>query len=89
MKTLARSRYLRASIYRIRPGTESEFADLVRARKLTFDRMNLDMPELAYRAMSGAPSSMYELAKASVSGEGGANKAMAEIVLSGRSVLMT
>lgn len=59
IKMLPRARYLYVSIYRIRPGTELDFAELARVRRLVLDRINLDMPDIAYQVISGAPSGTY------------------------------
>lgn len=58
-KLVARSRYLQASIYRVRPGAELDFAELVRIRRMGLDSINLDRPEIGYQIMSGARSGMY------------------------------
>ena len=59
IKMLPRARYLYVSIHRIRPGTELDFADLARVRRLVLDRINLEMPDIAYQVISGAPSGTY------------------------------
>jgi hypothetical protein len=53
------ARYFHVSIYRIRPGTETDFGELVRLRRLGMDKANLDRPDLAYQVISGAPSGTY------------------------------
>lgn len=59
VRNLARARYFSLTIYRILPGTDSLFADLIRARRASFDAANLDRPEMTYRIVSGAPSGTY------------------------------
>src|SRR5204862_6072215 len=56
IRNFARARYFQISIYRIRPGTEASFSQLIRLRRATADVINLDRPELAYRVISGAPA---------------------------------
>lgn len=54
-----KARYFQISIFRIRPGSEADFADMVKARRFLFDSMNLDRPDIAYQVISGAPSGTY------------------------------
>jgi hypothetical protein len=54
-----RARYFHMTVYRIRPGLEAEFAELVKLRRLNLDSVNLDRPDLAYQVVSGAPSGTY------------------------------
>jgi hypothetical protein len=56
IRMFPRARYFQASIFRIRPGSEADFSELVRLRRATADVVNLDRPELAYQVVSGAPS---------------------------------
>jgi hypothetical protein len=56
IRMFPRARYFQASIFRIRPGSEADFSELVRLRRATADVVNLDRPELAYQVISGAPS---------------------------------
>jgi len=58
-KGLPKARYLLVSIYRIRPGKDSDFAELVRLRRAHYDTINLDRPEICYQVMSGAPSGTF------------------------------
>jgi hypothetical protein len=58
-KGLPKARFLLVSIYRIRPGTDFEFGELVRLRRAHHDSINLDRPELCYQVMSGAPSGTF------------------------------
>lgn len=51
--------YFHVSIYRTRPGNESEFAEMLKLRRLSADSVNLDRPDIAYQVISGAPSGMY------------------------------
>jgi hypothetical protein len=53
------ARYFHVSIYRIRPGADAEFGELVRLRRLAMDKANLDRPDVAYQVISGAPAGTY------------------------------
>src|ERR1700738_4441076 len=59
VNNLPKARYFVASMYQIRPGTDLDFGELVKLRRAAFDSMNLDRPEIAYHAISGAPSGTY------------------------------
>ena len=54
-----KARYIHATIYRIRPGTEPEFAELVKLRRSALDSINMDRPEVAYQVISGAAAGTY------------------------------
>ena len=58
-RMLPAARYFHVSIHRIRPGGESEFAELVRLRRFGMDKANLDRPDLAYQVISGAAAGTY------------------------------
>jgi len=68
------ARYCQVSIYQVHPGSEPEFAELVKSRRIMFDSINLDRPDLAYYVLSGAASGTYvflgTLASLKVSDEG-------------------
>jgi hypothetical protein len=59
IKLLAKARYFQISVFRIRPGTDAEFGEVMRLRRATADAVNLDRPDLAYQVMSGAPGGTY------------------------------
>jgi hypothetical protein len=59
VKSMTKARYFLLSIYRIRPGTQAGFIDLVRLRRSHFESINLDQPELTYQVMAGAPSGTF------------------------------
>jgi hypothetical protein len=59
VRMIGTARYFHVSIYRIRPGAEAELAELVRSRRISFDSVNLDRPDLAYHVISGASSGTY------------------------------
>ena len=59
LKLLQSARYFQVSIYRIRPGADFDFAELIRLRKASFDSINLDRPELGYQVISGGSSGTY------------------------------
>lgn len=59
LKWLGVARYCHVTIYRIRPGTEPDFGELVKLRRWNLDSINVDRPDLAYQVVSGAPSGTY------------------------------
>ena len=59
VRALRKARYCQVSIYRLPPGSESEFAELVKSRRIVFDSINLDKPDIAYYVLSGAMSGTY------------------------------
>jgi len=59
VRLLSKARYMIVTIFRIRPGTEAEFGELVRLRRATADAINLDRPDLAFQVMSGASTGMF------------------------------
>ena len=56
IRMFPKARYFQISLFRIRPGTEAEFGELLRLRRATADAVNLDRPDLAYQVISGAPA---------------------------------
>ena len=61
VRATQKARYLMITIYRIRPGKEAGFADLVRIRRFHYENINFDQPELAYQVIAGAPAGTYAL----------------------------
>jgi hypothetical protein len=59
VRNLAKARYWHIALYRTKPEADGEVAELLRARKRTFDSANLDRPDMVYQVMSGAPSGTY------------------------------
>jgi hypothetical protein len=59
IRLLPKARYVNVAIFRIRPGTEGEFGELIRLRRATADAINLDRPDLAFQVMSGAPAGTF------------------------------
>jgi hypothetical protein len=59
IRLFAKARYFQVSVFRIRPGTEGEFASVVRLRRATADAVNLERPDLAYQVISGAPAGTF------------------------------
>jgi hypothetical protein len=59
VRLLGKARYFTVSVFRIRPGTENEFGELIRQRRATADAINLDRPDLAFQVMSGAPAGTF------------------------------
>jgi len=58
-KLIPKARYLLVTVYRIRPGGFSGFAELTRLRTSRFESINFDQPEIAYQVMSGMPSGTF------------------------------
>ena len=58
-RNFPRARYFNVTIYQIRSGTEADFGELVKLRRLSADSVNLDRPDIAYRVISGAPAGTY------------------------------
>jgi hypothetical protein len=48
MKALPLARYFQVTIFRARPGTSYEFAEVMRIRNAAQDYINLDRPEIGY-----------------------------------------
>jgi hypothetical protein len=59
VRTLSKARYMRVTIYRIRPGTEADLAGLARLHSSTSDRVNSDRPDLFYHVVSGDDAGTY------------------------------
>jgi len=59
VRMLPRSHYFHVTIYRIHSGEEADFGELIKARRLNLDSVNLDRPDLAYQVVSGAVSGTY------------------------------
>jgi hypothetical protein len=59
IQALGKARYCQVSLYQVHPGSETEFAELVKSRRIAFDSMNLDRPDLAYYVLSGGASGTY------------------------------
>lgn len=59
IRQFARARYYYVSVHRVRSGTTSAFAEMLRSRKDGLDDMNVDRPELTYQVVAGGPSGVY------------------------------
>lgn len=59
IKLIRSARYFQVTVFRIRPGADIDFSELIRIRKTTFDAINLDRPEIGYQIISGATSGTY------------------------------
>ena len=59
VRLMPRSRYFNVTLFHIRPGAESLFAEFVRLRRATADAINLDRPDLAFQVVSGAAAGTY------------------------------
>jgi hypothetical protein len=59
IRMFPRAHYFHVTIYRIHSGEEADFGELIKARRLNLDSVNLDRPDLAYQVVSGAPSGTY------------------------------
>jgi hypothetical protein len=58
-RSLPKARYLLVSSYRIQPGNEAGFAEIVKLRRALSNSINLDRPEIAYEVVAGAISRSY------------------------------
>jgi hypothetical protein len=52
-------RYMDVAIIRIRLGTESDLAKLLKLRNFSLDSINADRPEIVYQVVTGAPAGTY------------------------------
>ena len=59
IQILRKARYCQISIYQVHPGSEPEFAELVKSRRIMFNSINLDRPDLAYSVLLGTRSGTY------------------------------
>jgi hypothetical protein len=59
IKALPVARYYQISIFRTRPGTAMDFAEVMQIRNAALDRVNADRPELGYQILSGTTSGTY------------------------------
>jgi hypothetical protein len=59
VKNMQKARYFMLSIYRIRPGTETGFAALMKMRRSHYESINFDQPAFGYQIMSGAIAGTY------------------------------
>jgi hypothetical protein len=59
IRMFPKTRYFQISIYHTRPGTDADFAELVKLRRKSLDSINLNRPDIAYQVISGAPSGTY------------------------------
>jgi hypothetical protein len=59
LKALPLARYFQVTIFRTRPGTSYEFAEVMRLRNATQDYINLDRPEIGYQIISGTESGTF------------------------------
>ncbi len=58
VRILSKARYFRVSIYRMK-AVAAGIDALQSSRRLEYESVNLDRPELVYRVISGAPASTY------------------------------
>jgi hypothetical protein len=93
IKALPSARYYQISIFRTRPGTAVDFAEVMQIRNAALDRVNADRPELGYQILSGTTSGTYvflspmaslkavddSLARRPVQGDGPARQASSKI----------
>jgi hypothetical protein len=56
---LRKARYFQVSYYRTGLGSESEFFEILNARRASLDYLNIDRPYLVYQVIAGAPSGTY------------------------------
>jgi hypothetical protein len=59
IKLIRAARYFQVIVFRIRPGAEIDFSELIRMRKSAFDSINLDRPEIGYQIISGDRAGTY------------------------------
>jgi hypothetical protein len=59
IKALPNARYFQIAIFRSRPGTAMDFAEVMRIRNAALDRVNADRPELGYQILSGTSSGTF------------------------------
>jgi hypothetical protein len=59
IRMFPRAHYFHVTIYHLHSGDEADFGELIKARRLNLDSVNLDRPDLAYQVISGAPSGTY------------------------------
>ncbi len=59
LKALPAARYFQVTLFRTRPGTSMDFAEVIRTRNAALDQVNLDRPELGYQVISGGESGTY------------------------------
>ncbi len=59
MQMFPKMRYLDIAVIRIRVGTESDLARLLKLRSFSLGSVNADRPEIVYQVVSGAPAGVY------------------------------
>jgi hypothetical protein len=59
MRNLPKARYLRVTIYGIRPGGEADFSGLAVSRRMAGDRVNANRANLFYHVISGDDTGTY------------------------------
>jgi hypothetical protein len=59
VKLLPKARYYYASVHHVRPGFAAEFGEAIRVRRIGYDRINFDRPDIAYQVVSGAQSAVF------------------------------
>ena len=59
IRLLASARFVLASVYRMRPGADVDFAELMKLRRAGLDAVNLDKPEIGYQVVSGSLSGTF------------------------------
>ena len=59
MRVLPRAHYIRVTIYRMHPGTETEFASVVNVRRRANVRVNAARADLLYHVVSGDDAGTY------------------------------
>lgn len=59
MQMFPRIRYMDVAVIRIRLGTESDLARLLKLRSFSLDSINADRPEIVYQVVAGAPAGTY------------------------------
>ena len=59
IKAFARARYVQVIVHHFRPGSDSDFGELMKARRSGLDRLNLDRPDIVYQVVSGTTTETF------------------------------
>ena len=59
IKAFAKARYFQVSVHHFRPGGDSDFGELMKARRSGLDRINLDRPDIVYQVVSGSTTETF------------------------------
>jgi len=59
VRMLPRARYFNVTIYRLRPGANTDMESLMSTRRVNLDGVNATQPDLVYHVISGASSDLF------------------------------